>query len=200
MLLLTRTALTTVAVTFLALLIVSAYAAEVKRSDEYALGIEIALSKPFYIPASTGNGGMSAVVRTRLADNESDDEAISAVKLVPVVEGDKVKVTVSALVGDTHGIKTCKEWDSLKSISIDTVVAGLDEEVSIRKLSDYGVKFEKGDLKFRVVLKKVFKPTPPLQAGCGCADCGGLQCCPNWGFCLGCGGCGSACCIRTYQY
>lgn len=188
-----------VALASFSLLVISTYAARVHWSTPPALGIEIALKKPFYIPAATDDKGMSAVVRTPVVDIIPGRELISAVKLVPVMEGNKVKVTVSVVIGDTSNIKTCKDWDSLKSIPIGTYTAGLDDEVSIVKLRDYGVKFESGDLKFRIVPKKTFALSPvmnkPLGSGdCGCASCGTLQCCPNPGFCLGCGECGSACC------
>ncbi|MDQ3802542.1 MAG: hypothetical protein M3416_01610 [Acidobacteriota bacterium] len=195
MLLSKRATLTTVTVTFLSLLVVSAYAMHTPRLEEPTLGIELALKKPFYIPASRGDGGMSAVVRTTLTESDSEREVISAVKLTPVMEGDEVKVTVFALIGDASNIIKCRDWDSLKSIKIETYVAGLDEEVSISKLGDYGVNFEDGVLKFRVVPRKVFPQWGGWAGeGCGCASCGTLQCCPNPGYCINCGKCGFVCC------
>ena len=186
-----------VAATTLSLFIVSAYATRTSRINESVLGIEIALKKPFYIPAaSTGKRGMSAVVRTPLAENVSEHEAISAVKLVPVMDGKKVKVTVVALMGDTNKITTCRQWDSLKSIEIAIYTASLGEEIAIQNLPKHGVYFENGNLKFTVVPKKVF-PLMPNEGGdgeCGCASCGRLQCCPNSGYCIKCSTCGTACC------
>jgi hypothetical protein len=190
--------LTAVIFTAFSLLVISAYANRTPRYDESGLGIEIALKKPFYIPAaSPGARGMSAVVRTPLAENVSEHEAISAVKLVPVMDGEKVKVTVFGLIGDASNITTCRQWNSLKPIEIATYVASLDEEVSVQDLRSHGVSFENGDLKFRVVPKKIFPLMPQFGAeggGCGCAGCDRLQCCPNPGQCISCGACGSACC------
>ncbi len=187
--------LAALAVTSLSVLAVSAYSARSPRPEATPLGIEIALAKPFYIPAATGDKRMSAVVRTRLDEADAGREAVSAVKLVPVMDGDKVKVTVFALIGDASNVTTCKGWDDLKSVEVDTLVAGLDEEVSVTKLRARGVKFENGDLKFHVVPVKTFPLSLPMNApGCGCASCGSLQCCPNSGYCIGCSDCGYACC------
>lgn len=194
--------LTAVAVACLSLLIVSARANRTAWSGKTAFGIEVALDKPLYIPASMVGRGMSAVVRTPMAENVSNHEALSAVKLVPIMDGDKVKVIVTGLIGDTSGITKCSQWDSLKTVDIATYVAGLDEEVAILKLSDHGVLFETGPLKFRVVPRKVFPQMPILEgtesAGCGCASCGRLQCCPNPGQCItSCGTCGAVCCNQN---
>lgn len=184
------------------LFVATVYGSRFEQSAAPALGIEIALAKPFYVPAATDTKGMSAVVRAPI-NGEYSGREITAVKLVPVMEKDKVKVTVYALIGDQNDIKeitSCKDWDLLESIKIDTYIAGLDEEVSISKLRDYGVRYESGDLKFRIVPKKVFPQYPQMPrspsggGGCGCASCGTLQCCPNPGSCIGCGTCGQACC------
>jgi len=159
------------------------------------LGIEIALKKPFYVAAALPGKSVSVVVTTPPSEGNYEDEPISAVKLVPLMEGDKVKVTVFGLIGEAGNIKTCKEWNALKSIKIGSFVAGLDEEVTISQLRYYGVSFETGDLKFRVVPKKAFPRDLEAAGGeCGCGSCGGLQCCPNPGYCINCGECGRVCC------
>lgn len=183
--------LTVMAMTAISLLIVSAYA---NRTEELPLGIEIALQKAFYIPAATSDHGVLAVIKTPLAENVPEHEAISAVKLVPIMQGNKVKVKVTALIGNSSGITTCRQWDSLKSIDISTYVAKLDEEITITELRDHGVHLETGDLKFRVVPKKVFPQWEAGIDGCGCGSCEKLQCCPNPNNCIGCSYCGVACC------
>lgn len=188
--------LTAVTVFALSLLVVSTSVGRSGRRAAPQLGIEIALKKPFYVPAALPGKSVSVVVKTPPLEGNYEDEPISAVKLVPLMEGDKVKVTVFGLIGEAGNIKTCKEWNALKSIKIGSFVAGLEEEVTISQLRDYGVSLETGDLKFRVVLKKVFQRFDRALdgGGCGCGSCGGLQCCPNPGFCIGCGVCGSVCC------
>src|SRR5947209_13734273 len=117
--------LTAIAITSLSLLVASAYAGRGKQPEAPALGVEISLDKPFYIPASTGKKKMSAVVRTPLQERDAGHEAITAVKFAAVMEGDKVRVVVSGLIGDASNVKRCKDWDSLKSVPIDTYVVGL---------------------------------------------------------------------------
>lgn len=188
--------LTAVTVFALSLLVVPASAGRSGRRAAPQLGIEIALKKLFYVPAALAGKSVSVVVKTPPLEGNYEHEPISAVKLVPLMEGDKVKVTVFGLIGEAGNIKTCKEWNALKSIKIGSFVAGLGEEVTISQLRDYGVSFETGDLKFRVVPKKVFRQLDWEASGgrCDCGSCGGLQCCPNPGFCIGCGECGSVCC------
>jgi hypothetical protein len=162
-----------------------------------ALGIEIALAKPFYVPAATGGKITTVVIRVPLAEGADPQKEVSAVKLEPKMENGKVSVAVFALRGNAENIKTCREWDSLQATTVGIYVAGLDEEVSLTKLREYGVNLGKDPLTFRVVPKRTLSPLPQefvLEGGCGCASCGGLICCPNAGYCLSCGSCGSVCC------
>ena len=139
---------------------------------------------------------MAAVIKIPLSTNLKP-QSISAVKLVPMMIDGKVKVTVFLLEGDTTNLKSCKELDQLKSKKIVTFVVGLNKEVAITKLRNYGVNFDKGNLEFRVVPKKVFPDFGGIGGeGCGCATCGGLLCCPNPNSCIGCGSCGLACCMQ----
>ena len=162
------------------------------------LAIEIALSKPFYVPAATGNRVTKVVIRVPLVDDRNPD-AVSAVKLEPRMEGDKVRVNVYALSGQTTGIIKCTEWDALKAKNIGSFVAGLDEDVTLTKLADLGIRMGDQPLTFRVVPKRILSPVPDNREseGCECGSCAGLICCPNPGYCLGCGSCGSLCCSDT---
>src|SRR5689334_21533813 len=96
--------------------------------SQLPLAIEIARSKPFYDRAATGNRLTKVVIRVPPSDDKNSD-AISAIKLEPTMEGDKLRVDVYALAGPTAGIITCKDWDALKSTPIGSYVAGLDEDV-----------------------------------------------------------------------
>jgi hypothetical protein len=160
------------------------------------LAIEIALSKPFYVPAATGNRITKVVIRVPLVDDRNPD-AVSAVKLEPRMDGDKVRVDVYALSGQTAGIITCKDWDALKTKSIGSFVAGLDEDVTLTKLAELGIRMGDQPLTFRVVPKRILSPVPDDSEDCGCGSCAGLICCPNPGFCIGCGSCGQLCCSNT---
>lgn len=179
-------------------LLISAYAKQPGQLKAPALGIELSLEKPFYIPAATSGKVTSMVVRVPVT--EGDDrlqDSVSAIKLEPKMENDKVSVSVYALVGETDNIVTCRDWDSLKAIKVGTYVAGLDEEVSLLKLQEYGVRFGPSPLTFRIVPKRTLSPLPDgalADGACGCGSCDGLICCPNPGFCLNCNPCGSVCC------
>lgn len=163
-----------------------------------ALGIEIALAKPFYVPAATGDKITTVVIRVPLAEGADPEKEVSAVRLEPRMENGKVSVAVFALRGNADNITTCREWDSLQGTSVGTYVAALDDEVALTKLKDYGVvSLRKDPLTFRVVPKRTLSPLPQGWSGCGCASCGGLICCPNGGYCLNCGSCGSACCSSS---
>jgi len=190
-----RVPLTLAATIAISLIIVTAYS---RRSDpskpESSLGIEIALAKPFYVPAARDGKSLRVVVRVPSTSVSSPD-AVSAIKLEPRMDGDKVKVTVFALVGSTANIKKCSDWDALKSTFVETYVAGVDEEVALTKLRDFGVSMATNPLTFRVVPTRTLSPVPDGSGGsCGCGSCGGLICCPNPGYCLGCGDCGDVCC------
>ena len=142
------------------------------------LGIEIALAKPFYIPAATGGKSIKVMVRVPLSADAEASEAVSAIKLEPKMDGDKVRVEVFALVGPTTNIKLCSDWDALKSTLVDTYVAGVDEEVTLTKLRKFGVSMASDPLTFRVVPSRTLSPLPQAQGtgGCGCGSCGSLIC------------------------
>lgn len=187
--------LATATVTLLGCLTIGAvYGDNTKQPEPIPLAIEIALSKPFYVPAATGTRVTKVVIRVPLTDDRNKD-AVSAIKLEPRMEGEKVRVDVYALSGSTAGIITCKGWDALKSTTVGTYIAGLDEDVALTRLADFGIRMGDSPLTFRVVPKRILSPVPDTDMeGCECGSCAGLICCPNPGYCIGCGSCGSLCC------
>lgn len=185
------------AILLTALLGIAVSAIKPKPTPVAPLGIEIALAKPFYVPA--GKTTM-IVIRVPAPSASSAGEAVTAIKLEPRMDGNKVKVNVFTLIGeaDEH-IKSCRDWGLLKSNFIGSYLAGVDEEVSLAKLTDLGVRIGSEPLTFRVVPRKTLSPLPPQHGplnggGCECGSCGGLICCPNPGQCIGCGSCGQVCC------
>jgi hypothetical protein len=180
------------------LLIAAAYAKESRQLKGAPLAIEIALSKPFYIPATAASAKAASVfikVPIALGTNRQPDD-VSAIKLEPQMEGDKVRVTVYALKGEADNINSCRDWDKLQATTIGTYLASLDEEVSLTKLRDYGVSVGNAPLTFRVVPRRVLSPVPEpvLKEACECGSCNGAICCPNPGYCLPCNPCGTYCC------
>lgn len=167
-------------------------AKEATPPNPVPLGIEIvSLQKVFYVPASN----TTKVVIRAYSDTEPN---ISAVRLEPRMEGEKVRVSLFLLAGEPDDVRTCSDWDALKALPLGSYLAGVDEEVSVTKLGEHGVRIGTNDtLTFRVVPKK---PSPaitqdvPISGDCECGTCGGTTCCANPSMCLGCGSCGYVCC------
>ena len=156
------------------------------------LGIEISLQQIFYVAA-----GDTTKVVVRASSDIADHGKISAIRLEPKMSGDRVKVTVSLLVGEPDDIRTCRDWDALRAVPIGVYSAALDEEVTLTKLSEYGIQTGGSDpLTFRVVPKRfpLGVQSEPASGGCQCGTCGGTTCCAYPGMCLGCGSCGYVCC------
>lgn len=180
-----------------ALVIAAAYGRNERQVKGVPLGIEVALKKPFYVPAAKEDRTTKILIRVPVGVGvTSGQDSVSAIRLEPKMEGDKVAVRVYAVIGEAEDVRACSDWDKLKSVPVGTYLASLDEEVQLTKLKELGVNMGAEPLTFRVVPKRLLSPVPNNPAGgdCECASCGGLHCCPNPGACLGCGSCGYACC------
>jgi hypothetical protein len=192
-----RISLLVISAVFLSLLAV-AFAQQPKSglTQQHGLVLEIALVKSFDIPASVTGQGRAAFVRVNAAAN-SQATPMSAIKLMPEMIGDKMKVTISVVSGDTSGIKTCSDWYTLKQTTIASYTISEGDEVTVPELTNLGANFKDGKLTFRAVSYKAL-PQPLNNGGggggCGCGWCGGLSCCPNPGFCINCSPCGDVCC------
>lgn len=194
-----RTVICAVAGMLFSMLIATAYSLATASSKETLgpnpapLGIEIALKKPFYVPAGETT---KIFIRVPVTDvRVYDEDSISAIKLEPRMEGDKVRVTLYLLTGEPDDTRTCSDWDRLTAKSIGSYLAAVDEEVGLVKLREFGVAFGKDPLTFRVVPKRVLSPVPQeIVGGCQCSGCGQSNCCPNPGMCLECEECGFVCC------
>jgi hypothetical protein len=203
-----KTLIVTSTLAFLSLIVTAlAQQRAVEQQPQPGLGIEIYANsdKAFYIPAPADGGSISAFVRVPLGETgQAAKDRVSAVRLTPKMDGDKLSVSVYALYGDVSQIKTCDDYNSLEKKFVASYVAGSGEKITVSQLNDLGVTFKQGNLTFKVVPKKaVEKPasvTPasfsPAQRQCECGTCGGLTCCANPGYCLGCGSCGDVCCAR----
>jgi len=173
------------------LVLVGSHAKDKGLPKSEPLGIEIPLQKMFYVAA-----GDTTKVVIRASSEIAQHGNISAIRLEPRMAGDKVKVAVSLLVGEPDDVRTCRDWDALKAVPIGTYSAGLDEEVTLTKLTEYGVQTGNDPLTFRVVPKRFPLGVQRGQLGgdCECATCGGATCCAYPGMCLGCNPCGYVCC------
>lgn len=199
MILLKKNFLTTTVAASL-LLLAAAYASRKQEQNrgqftKASLGIEVSQKKPFFMQAATSNKITSAVIRVPFEKGKDlPENSVSAIKLEPRLEKDKVRVTVYAIYGDIQGLKKCADLDALKTVKVDSIVAGPDEEVRVLKLGDYGVKMEKDPFTFRVVSKSIYAPVYDLETGgCPCMTCDLVTCCPNPGYCVPCD-CVTVCC------
>lgn len=169
-----------------------------KQPPAPSLAIEIPMTGgPFTIPAAGAGRYVFAHVRVPSLDGvKSPHEQVTAIRLVPSMTGDKVEVRVYALYGDTSSVKSCDDWKALKSSLVATYVAGDGEELAVNELSKMGVSFGERPLLVKIVPSKFAAATAALQdtTACHCGSCGELSCCPEKGYCLGCGPCGQVCC------
>jgi hypothetical protein len=188
-----KTVSAVVAVILLSLLLAGAYTKATSAGTAVPLGIEIALKKTFYVPAGNTT---KIVIRVPITDGTSQGgEQISAIRLEPRMEGDQVRVIVSALIGEPDDVRSCRDFDGLKAKPVGSYLANLGDEVSLVELRDFGVSFGPEPLTFNVVPKRVLSPVPNLPpGGCECGSCDLTNCCANPGMCLGCGSCGYVCC------
>jgi hypothetical protein len=150
--------------------------------------------------AATSPKTISAIIKvppvTVKEAKGASKNSVSAIRLEPKLENDKVRVTVYAIYGDIEGITNCVDMDALKKVKVDTYLARVDEEVFVKKLRKFNVKMEKDPFTFRVVSKSIFAPMPSEPGGaggCGCMKCNRVNCCPNSGYCVECE-CVTVCC------
>lgn len=188
-----KTASAVVVIILFSLLLAGAYAKGTSPVTAVPLGIEIALKKPFYVPAGNTT---KIIIRVPSTDGVSQGgEQISAIRLEPRMEGKQLRVTVSALLGEPDDVRSCRDFDGLKAKPVASYLANLGDEVSLVELRDFGVSFGPEPLTFNVVSKRVLSPVPDLASGgCECGSCDSTNCCANPGNCLGCGSCGYVCC------
>ena len=175
-------------------LLVAVSAVELKKTstNKHRLGIEVALEKPWTVSAALEGFEKGAFVRIPAA--ASNNIPYSAIKLMPVMVGDKMQVRVLGLTGDLSTIKTCTDWAKFKETAIATYTLKEGQVVSVPQLSNLGSNFKNGTLTFKAV--GIYEDPDP-SAGCGCGGCGSLDCCPTAGHCLTCGTCGDVCCRQT---
>lgn len=174
-------------------LLMAVSAVELKKTstNKHRLGIEVAMEKPWTVSAAAEGFKKGAFVRIPAAT--SNNIPYSAIKLMPVMVGDKMQVAVFGLTGDLNTIKTCTDWAKFKETALATYTLTEGQEVSVSQLSNLGSNFKNGTLTFKAVMVD----EEPDPSGCGCGRCGQLACCPTAGHCIGCGDCGDVCCLGS---
>jgi hypothetical protein len=165
------------------------------------LAIEIPMKNgPFTIPAARPGVETSAHIRVPSAQAAAGQ--VTAVRLMPRLVNDKVQVKVYALYGDVSKVSSCKDWEQLKSQFVGEFTAAKGEEFQVKELSTLGASFGERPLTVSIVpvkLKARAQLDPIIVTACHCGSCGNLSCCPNEGYCMGCGPCGDACCKKSEE-
>ena len=167
--------------------------AEVRSAADkqgHRLGIEIGLVHTMKVSSPDADHMTEVFLPVSAnATGSSVEVGYSAIKLVPRMIGNKLRVKVFVLYGEASGVKTCDEWDTLKQVAVGSFLLGEGEETTVSQLSNLGSSFKAGKLSF-----KTFS-FPADEAGCRCSSCDdGSVCCPATGHCINCGTCGQVCC------
>src|SRR5262249_14487335 len=132
------------------LMAVSAVASKKTSTNKHRLGIEVALEKTWTVSAAAEGDQKGAFVRIPQA--AANNTPYSAIKLMPVMVGDKMKVSVFGLTGDLNTIKTCTDWAGFKETALGTYTLSEGQQVSVPQLSNLGSNFKNGTLTFRAVM------------------------------------------------
>ena len=163
-----------------------------------SLGIELVKGKSvLYLPASLNSKALAAHIPVSpTADATSLAPSVTAVRVIPRMEGNKVKVEIYAVFGNIDASQNCAARAALKSSLIATRLAGKGEVVTVVELDNLGLKPKDGPLTFRVVSNTL--PLPSKNSDdCICAVCSGIGCCPDGeGRCPQCSACGEVCCMN----
>jgi hypothetical protein len=184
------------------------------------LGMEILRSgaPKFYLPVSSQS---YAVVRVPITEDVTGQEGkAAAVKVAAQMEGNSVRINVSAFFGEIGRITSCDQLNNLKEQFVASYLVRKGESVQVPELTKLGARFGAEPLRIAIVKAKAMPnattqqagaaPSPPAEAsrfsaatkltpnpqgtGCLCGGCGDLSCCPTRGHCLTCGDCGMVCC------
>ena len=144
-------------------------------------GMEISMEgrQPFTMSVRTTN--------ERLALLPVKGAKASAVKVIPSVQGNSIKLELLAVVDNLPETPTC---DNIKKLQTETVASYVAREGDVLRVSDFE-KFGVAPFTLRVMSLAAVQTTCPSGACC----CGGLTCYPNTKKCVECGDCG-ICCSR----
>jgi len=171
------------------------YGQRLANNNSPLLGIEVttnAMDNPLSVPINTVAGKKQLFVTVPVKDKTGE---VSAIRIVPAIEDDKIKLDIFYLSDDYWKSKRCVDTQLLKSSRVETRFIEKDGTLNLLKATD--------DKNSPISIKAITFPAQitdeiePVAGPCGCATCGRqnpLRCCPSEGNCLGCGNCGEVCC------
>lgn len=156
-----------------------------KPQNGYALKAGFPNGKVLYVPVpERGEQGVLAIVPT--AAGQGGEDAVTGVTLVPRVEGNGVRVLVSALYGSLDKVSPCNLAE-VKQRFVGSYRAGAGEEIRVPDLTGFGLE--------PLTINVASADPTPQRAPAPCCKCEetGIACCPNTGECLTCSTCGVCC-------
>lgn len=135
---------------------------------------------------------------------------VSAVRVIPVMQGARVRVEVYAVSGDLTKAQSCADRLLLPSRLLATHTVEKNQTVTVAgegwsaNITAVERRPEQSDSPGgkgggRTAFVKTSAQLEPVYGaeGCGCAGCaGGIRCCPNKGDCMQCP-CGTVCCTGS---
>lgn len=123
----------------------------------------------------------------------ANEGGVVGLRINPSVDGQLVRVVVTALVADGRKIKgaTCTDLDKWPARPVGSYTLSPGDNLVLSGLARYGLR--------NVALSVAAMPARLVAAAASpntslCCDCG-VTCCPNPGKCIGCGDCGQ-CCLK----
>ncbi len=126
-----------------------------------------------------------------------DGGDVSTVRVMPAFKDGKLVVEFYEITGDFLTAKTCEQKLLLpiRLAATEEILMQLKETSLVSADSGWSLKLTIIDgsnlIPPNIKTANNFEP----EAGCTCAVCSGLSCCPNPGHCFSsCGSCGMVCC------
>lgn len=125
------------------LLALNAQAQEAEQ-ESYQLGIEISVpdsERPsFYVPSKPADSKpIFALIPPIIKSSAKVSKYPLYIKVLPILEDNKVKVTVSILYGKPGNVETVEQSKDLDEVKIDSFTKAEGDSTEITKLVDYGV-------------------------------------------------------------
>lgn len=155
--------------------------AKLDKTDQSkeGFGFEISMEgrAPFTMSVSAKND--------RLALLPVSGAKASAVKVIPTVAGDSLKLELLAVVDALPDNTSC---DDIKGLKTESVVSYNTREGDVIRVSEFE-KFGVAPFTVKVMSLAAVQTVCPMGACC----CGGTTCYPNPGNCIECGSCGRCC-------
>ncbi|HVF50226.1 MAG TPA: hypothetical protein VNA19_09085 [Pyrinomonadaceae bacterium] len=169
------------------------------------LGIEITTNTatdPLYLPValSTQKNRLYATIPVQ------NGGEVSAIRIVPVMKGSRVKFDVYAVSGDLSKAQSCADRLLLPSKLAASHTGGKYQTITVNGegwWANIRVVEKRADPTLSknpangASFVKTSAQVEPVAGDCGCAGCaGGIRCCPNKGDCMQCP-CGTVCCTGS---